>query len=107
MAPYGDYWRTLRRISSLEMLSVKRINASLSIRNNEIKLLLRKLCKECVHDDDFAKVELRTKLADLSFNAAMRMVWGTWFFDDECDVTEVEEVRKFMRKEFDDVPLCE
>ncbi|XP_054823942.1 cytochrome P450 81E8-like [Prosopis cineraria] len=93
MAPYGDYWRNLRRIISLDVLSVKRINSFLSIRNDEIKLLLRKLCRTC--REDYAKVELRSVLVDMSFNAAMRMVWGQWFFNNESDVTDVEEVRRF------------
>lgn len=43
VAPYGDHWRNLRRITSLEVLSTSRLNGSAEIRQNELKRLLQKL----------------------------------------------------------------
>ncbi|GLT69338.1 hypothetical protein SLA2020_414960 [Shorea laevis] len=42
-SPYGDHWRNLRRITSLEIFSTNRLNMFLGIRRDEIKRLLIKL----------------------------------------------------------------
>ncbi|KAF3947868.1 hypothetical protein CMV_026064 [Castanea mollissima] len=39
-SPYGDHWRNLRRISTLEIFSDNRLNKFLGIRRDEIKHLL-------------------------------------------------------------------
>ncbi|KAM4121630.1 hypothetical protein ACJW30_01G019100 [Castanea mollissima] len=47
VAPYGDLWRNLRRIMTLEILSSSRINAFSSVRQEEVKLLRDKLIQSC------------------------------------------------------------
>ncbi|CAK9165545.1 unnamed protein product [Ilex paraguariensis] len=41
LAPYGSYWRVLRRICTVEMLTNKRINETVPIRRKCIKDLLK------------------------------------------------------------------
>ncbi|KAM7265201.1 hypothetical protein ACFE04_002884 [Oxalis oulophora] len=74
LAPYGDHWRNLRRLASLEIFSSHRLNISLSIRRDEIMILIRKLNE--ISYSGFAKVELKTLFAELSFNMLTRMVAG-------------------------------
>jgi len=59
MSPYGDHWRNLRRIMTLEVLSTHRLNSFSEIRRDEIVRLVRKLA----HDshNGFAKVELKSR----------------------------------------------
>ncbi|XP_054775952.1 cytochrome P450 81E8-like [Prosopis cineraria] len=90
---YGDHWRNLRRISSLEILSTARINSFLNLRVDETKLLLRKLARQS--KNNFAKVELRSMFSDLTFNTIMRMVAGKRYYGDEADLTNVEEAKRF------------
>lgn len=73
-APYGDHWRNVRRIISLEVLSTHRLNSLLEIRRDEIMKFVQNLA----HDSckDFAKVEMKTRLTEMTFNTIMRMISG-------------------------------
>ncbi|XP_057449565.1 cytochrome P450 81E8-like [Lotus japonicus] len=91
-ASYGDHWRNLRRISSIEILSTHRLNSFLGVRKDETMRLLRKLAH---NKDEFGKVELRSMFAELTFNTIMRMVCGKRYYGEEFDGTSAEEAKKF------------
>ncbi|XP_022943757.1 isoflavone 2'-hydroxylase-like [Cucurbita moschata] len=80
VSPYGEHWRNLRRISSLEIFSTNRLNLFLGIREEEIKCLLCKLCGDSL-EDRFRVVELEPMLLDLMFNIVTRMVAGKRFYE--------------------------
>ena len=40
MAPYGDYWRFIRKPSMTELLSIQKIEQSHGVRQEEIALFL-------------------------------------------------------------------
>ncbi|XVF20608.1 hypothetical protein REPUB_Repub12eG0015400 [Reevesia pubescens] len=88
---YGDHWRNLRRIGAIEIFSSSRLNAFISVRKDEIRRLLLKLSLDS--RQDFAKVELKSMLADMTLNNIMRMVAGKRYYGDE--VTNEEEAREF------------
>ncbi|KAJ7944478.1 Cytochrome P450 family protein [Quillaja saponaria] len=90
---YGDHWRNLRRISTLEILSTHRINSFLGIRKDETIRLLQYLSRNSTNE--FAKVELRSKFSELTFNTIMRMVSGKRYYGDDCEVTDVKEAKQF------------
>jgi cytochrome P450 len=90
---YGDHWRNLRRISSIEILSTHRLNSFSEIRKDETIRLVLKLAKNSYND--FTKVELRALFAELTFNTIMRMVCGKRFYGDESDGTNADEAKKF------------
>ncbi|KAF5929989.1 hypothetical protein HYC85_030862 [Camellia sinensis] len=80
---YGDHWRNLRRLMALEIFSTSRLNGFLSIRRDEIKLLLRRLYRNSSRD--FARVELKSKFSELTFNIMMRMIAGKRYYGgDDC-----------------------
>lgn len=79
-AAYGDHWRNLRRICSLEILSSNRLTGFLSVRKDEIRRLLTKLSREYDHG---RVVELEPLLADLTFNNIVRMVTGRRYYGDQ------------------------
>ncbi|CAJ1929446.1 unnamed protein product [Sphenostylis stenocarpa] len=91
---YGDHWRNLRRISSLEILSNHRLNSFLGVRKDETMKLLRKLAR-ISGKEDLRKVELRPMFTELTFNVVMRMVCGKRYYGEEFDGTNAEEAKKF------------
>jgi len=91
---YGDHWRNLRRISSLEILSNHRLNSFLGVRKDETMKLLRKMVKISGKEES-AKVELRPMFAELTFNIVIRMVCGKRYYGEEYDGTTAEEAKKF------------
>ncbi|KAA8531632.1 hypothetical protein F0562_006651 [Nyssa sinensis] len=94
---YGDHWRNLRRLSALEIFSSSRLNMFLSIRQDEIKLLLHKLNQNSSRD--FAKVELKSKFSELTFNVILRMIAGKRYFgDDVADYKEAKQFRELIRE---------
>ncbi|XP_038722129.1 cytochrome P450 81E8-like [Tripterygium wilfordii] len=96
-ASYGDHWRNLRRICTIEVFSNHRLNSFLSIRKDEIRRLLVKLSSDT--RDDFAKVELKSMFAELTFNIIMRMVSGKRYYGDNVDnEEEARNFREIMRE---------
>ncbi|XP_047948553.1 cytochrome P450 81Q32-like [Salvia hispanica] len=88
-APYGDYWRNLRRLTTVEIFSTARLNAFQSIRADEVQFMLKSLVRQ-----GSSIVEIRPLLSALTFNNIMRMVAGKWYFGVE-GVEDDEEAREF------------
>ncbi|KAF7112777.1 hypothetical protein RHSIM_RhsimUnG0193800 [Rhododendron simsii] len=91
---YGDHWRNLRRISTLEMLSAAKLNSNFGIRQEEVQSLLKNLFRNS--REDFVKVEMKSRLSELTFNIITRMVVGTKYFgneaEDSLDATEFRRI---------------
>ncbi|KAK2967645.1 hypothetical protein RJ640_030516, partial [Escallonia rubra] len=98
-APYGDHWRNLRRLCALEIFSTSRLNMFVSIREDEVRVLLHKLAQTSRHG--FVEVELKSKLSELSFNNIMRMVAGKRYFGEDVDNHEdAEQFRELIKEAF-------
>ncbi|KAL1224436.1 Cytochrome P450 81D11 [Cardamine amara subsp. amara] len=94
-APYGDHWRNLRRIGTLEIFSSHKLNGFLSLRKDEIRHLLLRLSKNSQHG--FAKVEMRQMFFDLTINNILRMIAGKRFYGEGMEQAEdVRRVRKLV-----------
>ncbi|XP_030496187.2 cytochrome P450 81Q32-like [Cannabis sativa] len=98
---YGDHWRNLRRIGSIEIFSASRLKSHLDTRKDEIKRMICKLAENSLRESDnnnefgFAKVEMKTMFSNLAFNIIMRMVAGKRYCGD--DVSDEEEALQFRR----------
>lgn len=98
-SPYGDHWRNLRKVSAIEIFSVHRLNILMGIRREEVRRLLRKLSVGSLRG--FTRVEMRSKLNELTFNIMMRMVAGKRYFgDDLADDQESKEFRYIVKEVF-------
>ncbi|KAL1328390.1 hypothetical protein HN51_038254 [Arachis hypogaea] len=92
---YGEHWRNLRRITSLDVLSNHRLNSFSPIRRDETTRLIRKLSEDST--ENFAKVELSSKFYDMTFNNIMRMISGKRYYGEDCDMADVEEAKHFRQ----------
>lgn len=75
LAPYGEYWRQVRKISTLELFTVKRVNSFRFIREEETMNLLKIIGKEvgCV-------VNLSNKFFVLACDVMCRYVNGIYLY---------------------------
>ncbi|XP_075524480.1 cytochrome P450 81Q32-like [Primulina tabacum] len=95
---YGEHWRNLRRLATIEIFSSARLNMFQSIRQDEIKILLRKLYQKSQYD--FARVELKSLFSELSFNIIMRMVAGKRYFGETEENEQAKEFRELIKEAF-------
>ncbi|KAI3689030.1 hypothetical protein L2E82_46978 [Cichorium intybus] len=91
-APYGPFWRKLRRITTIELFSITRLSSYSDVRQDEIRSLIKTLLLEIVHDN-FTRVGLRSRVQDMSFNIIMRVVSGKRSFDPE--IHDLKEALNF------------
>ncbi|GLT28873.1 hypothetical protein SLA2020_037760 [Shorea laevis] len=75
MASYGDHWRNLRRITSIEIFSSSRLNKFLGIRMDEVRQLLLKLG---VFISDPIRL-IRPKLIQSNQNSIQTNIKLDWF----------------------------
>lgn len=72
---YGEHWRNLRRISTLELLSTQRIQMLSHVRAEETLSLARKLFH--LTKDELERVlEVKSALFEFTFNVLTRMITG-------------------------------
>ncbi|CAK9155394.1 unnamed protein product [Ilex paraguariensis] len=89
-APYGDHWRNLRRIASLEILSSHRLQMLHSIRVDEVKYMIRRLF---LASEAQQTVDMKRVFFDLMLNVMMRMIAGKRYYGEKAE--EVEEAGRF------------
>ncbi|XP_056159091.1 cytochrome P450 71AU50-like [Syzygium oleosum] len=81
-APYGPYWRNIRKMCTLELLSNAKINSFKSIRKEEVGLFVNFL-KDASHNR--TAIDLSAKISSLSADMSCRMVFGKKYMDKEFD----------------------
>ncbi|KAL3821463.1 hypothetical protein ACJIZ3_007368 [Penstemon smallii] len=102
-SPYGPYWRELRKVVSLELLSSRRIELLRDIRVSEISQSINELYKLWEEKKDGSgrvSVEMKQWFGDLNLNVILRMVTGKRFFDASDDRKEARRCRVVMRDFF-------
>ncbi|MBA0585650.1 cytochrome P450 81Q32 [Gossypium raimondii] len=93
-APYGDHWRNLRRVASLQLLSSNRVQKYLGIPMDEVKSLVVRLFRSTSKGSgEFQVVEMKSMFFELTLNVMMRMIAGKRYCRDGED--ELEEEKKF------------
>ncbi|KAE8696185.1 Cytochrome P450 82C2 [Hibiscus syriacus] len=102
-APYGPYWREMRKIATVELLSNNRIDMLEYIRVSEVKTATRELYRSWLGkgcEGSGVLVDMKRWFEELTHNIALRMVGGKRYFgpDTDCDKAEAQRCRKVMRE---------
>ncbi|KAG2666505.1 hypothetical protein I3843_15G062300 [Carya illinoinensis] len=77
--PHGSYWRELRKITTIELLSSRRLELLSHVRVSEIETSIEELYKrwsENKNESGQVLVELRQLFWDLNLNLILRMIAG-------------------------------
>ena len=72
-ASYGNYWRHARKVTILELLSLKRVQSFQFIREEEVKLLVHQRHHACVSKSPINLIDM---LFAVSNNITSRCVFG-------------------------------
>ncbi|CAI0375970.1 unnamed protein product [Linum tenue] len=75
--PYGPYWREMRKITVLELLSVRRLELLGHVRASELATSMKELHGKTTSS---SLVDLNQWVSDLSLNVVLRMVAGKRYF---------------------------
>ncbi|KAF4393176.1 hypothetical protein G4B88_001910 [Cannabis sativa] len=79
-APYGDYWREMRKIATVELLSNQRLDLLKHIWSSEVETwaseLYNKLCLEKGSEKNRVLVDMKRWFGDLTGNISVRMIGG-------------------------------
>ena len=105
-APYGAYWRELRKIAALELLSNIRLEQLRHVRESEVNSFLKDLYKKWTkrsveNGSDYVMVEMKKWIGDINLNVSLRKVTGKRYSgDDLSDEKEARRCQKAMRQFF-------
>lgn len=93
---YGDRWRTLRRIATVELLSSHRIQMLSAVRVDEVRALIGRLFDASAGNSESseAKVDIKSALFELAFNVMTRMITGKKYYGE--NVENFDEAKMFQ-----------
>ncbi|XP_062015824.1 cytochrome P450 CYP82D47-like [Rosa rugosa] len=114
-APYGPYWREMRKITTLELLSKRRLELLKHIRGSEVSTFLKEMYRiwssrsneKKGSNSDQVLVELKQWFGDLTLNVILRMVAGKRYSvaTDKEEKNEARQVQKAVREFFNFVGM--
>ncbi|GJR98563.1 cytochrome P450 CYP82D47-like protein [Tanacetum coccineum] len=102
LAPYGDYWRQVRKIITLEVLSQRRVEMLGHVRVSELRASMKNIYEVWVKNkesegSDMVKVDMTQWFGNLVLNVVVRVISGKRFLiNDEEGVRFQNAVRKFL-----------
>ncbi|KAL3342791.1 hypothetical protein AABB24_026702 [Solanum stoloniferum] len=75
-SPYGEYWRQIKSITVLHLLSNKRVQSYGDIREEEISNIIVKIRQECDSNSSSSVIDLRDYLCSLTNDIVSRVALG-------------------------------
>lgn len=99
-ASYGDHWRNLRRMATVEVFAAHRLQSSQVIRVEETRILLDRLfraSRSCSESTSRSwkenNVDMKSTFFEMTLNVLMRMIAGKRYYGDNGVADEVEARR--------------
>ncbi|KAL5864933.1 hypothetical protein ACOSQ3_002447 [Xanthoceras sorbifolium] len=103
-APYSPFWREMRKIASLELLSKRRLEILKHVRTSEVDMVIRELYSTWAAENNSRPVlvELKSRFEELTLNVVVRMVAGKRYFGASatCDDGEARQCQKAINQFF-------
>ncbi|KAL3725926.1 hypothetical protein ACJRO7_030894 [Eucalyptus globulus] len=104
-APYGEYWREMRKIVTIGLLSNHRLDSLKHIRAFEVETAIKDLFKAWIEKGRPRRgvlVEMKSWLGDLMLNMSVKMVGGKRYCGSnaDCDDTEAKRFQRSIRRFF-------
>eukprot|EP01018_Ginkgo_biloba_P005071 Gb_27804 [translate_table: standard] len=96
-APYGPYWRKMRKVCMLELLSAKRIESMKFIREEEIAVMRERIMKQCGVNGSNPVNGLKALYLSGEFNIGDFIPYLEWM-----DLQGLRRRQKHIHKVFDD-----
>ncbi|XP_050374367.1 cytochrome P450 71B36-like [Argentina anserina] len=90
-APYGEYWREIRKICVLELFSVKRVQSYRGIREEEVAKMIGSISRESASSTSSC-VDLTEKLYAVMASMAFRIIFGTSFEGSTLEHSRFQQV---------------
>ncbi|XP_059633657.1 cytochrome P450 71B37-like [Cornus florida] len=88
-APYGDYWRVMRKVSVLELFSTKRVQSFHFIREEEVSLMVNSIAQL---SSSTTAVDLGENMLSLTANITCRVAFGKSFRGSGFDSDRFKEM---------------
>ncbi|RHN67338.1 putative cytochrome P450 [Medicago truncatula] len=85
-APYGDYWRQLRKICTVELLSIKRVQSLWPIREQEMNHLIQRIAS-----DEGRVINLSHELISMMYTFTSRAAFGKKYKEQDEFISLVRE----------------
>lgn len=94
---YGPYWREIRKLAMIELLSNRRLEMLKHVRESEVNLFIKELYEQWSANGNGSKVvvEMRERFGDLTTNIVVRTVAGKKYSG--TGVHGNEESRRFQK----------
>ncbi|KAJ3682513.1 hypothetical protein LUZ60_015086 [Juncus effusus] len=89
----NPYWRNVRQISAIELLSTQKLQTSLYIRAGEVKDMVSKLFQSN-KSNNFKTLEFKTVLYELTMNMMLMVIGGKRFYGD--NIEDLEEMKEWV-----------
>ncbi|CAJ1973349.1 unnamed protein product [Sphenostylis stenocarpa] len=99
-SPYGSYWRRVRKIATLELLSSHRIDTLKHVMEAEVKAAMKESYNIWLKNKNSCS-EMNRWFGDITLNVMFRAVVGKRFVSDGGESEENERLRKALREVFD------
>ncbi|XP_061955844.1 cytochrome P450 98A2-like [Populus nigra] len=88
-ADYGPHYVKLRKVSTLELFSAKRLEELKPIREDEVSFMAESIFKDCTNPENHGKILLVKKyLGDVAWNNITRLAFGKRFMNSEGIIDE-------------------
>jgi cytochrome P450 len=84
-APYGEYWRQLRKICTVELLSIKRVQSLWPIREQEMNNLVKKIASE-----EGRVVNLSQQIVSMMYSVTSMAAFGKKYMDKTSSYLRLE-----------------